>query len=356
MLNAITEQQKQRVREVFSLYERYLGIRFVETAALGMTIAVGDMRAVTPFEDIAGSGNPGVITLNSAGTTYYEAGTLINGQLGTVLDIQDFSNSTLNEFGGSFQRAAMQAVGRLLGLGLADEVEGFTVQSFDSAFVPGVGSDITLPGDVDIVHGKYLYRPDSKDIDLYQFTLPVSGQISIETFAERMSQSSLLDTSIRLYHQNDKGGWDEVAFNDDYYSSDSFIQLNLEKGNYIVGVSSSGNNTYDPTISDSGLGGRSQGDYQLRMDFKPPAANELKDSTGIVVDGDSDGVSVACSTSGSTQPVQATPSLLTNRRLQAETELWLHLIETSRMRWRLLNLATSFALLEMRVPTVPWPP
>ena len=38
MLNAITEQQKQRVREVFSLYERYLGVRFVETAALGMTI------------------------------------------------------------------------------------------------------------------------------------------------------------------------------------------------------------------------------------------------------------------------------------------------------------------------------
>lgn len=291
LLNAITEQQKQRVREVMSLYERYLGIRFVETASLGMTIAVGDMRAITPFPDIVGSAIPGVQDQNAAGGIYYEAGNLVNGQAGTVLDIQDFSNATLNEFGGSFQRAAMQAVGRLLGMGLSDEVEGFTVQSFSSAFVPGVGSDITLPGDVDIVHGQYLYRPDSTDIDLYQFTLPTSGQISIEAFAERMSSASLLDTSIRLYHQNDLGQWEEVAFNDDYYSSDSFVQLNLEKGNYIVGVSASGNNTYDPVVGNTGLGGRSQGQYQLRMDFKPPAAGELKDGSGQSVDGDADGAS-----------------------------------------------------------------
>lgn len=290
LLNAITEQQKERVREIFSLYEEYLGVRFVESENLGMTIAVGDMRAVVPFEDVVGSGDAGVIELNGPGSTYYEAGTLINnGQLATVLDIQDFANSTLSEFAGPFQRAAMQAVGRLLGLGLADEVAPLTVQSFDSAFAPGVGTEIVLPGDADIVHGQYLYRPDSRDVDLYQFMLPVDGQVSIETFAERMGQVSLLDSQIRLYQENDFGGWDEIASNDDYYSSDSYLQLDLGQGNYIVGVSASGNATYDPTIGDTGIGGRSEGNYQLRMDFRPPAAAVLRDGTGTAVDGDADG-------------------------------------------------------------------
>ena len=290
LLNAITEQQKERVREVFSLYERYLGVRFVESDSLGMTIGVGDMRAVVPFEDVVGSGLPGVNELNGPGGTYYEAGTLgFGGPLGAVLDIQDFSNSTLSEFAGPFQRAAMQAVGRLLGLGLADEVAQLTIQSFNSAFAPGVGTEIVMPGDADIVHGQYLYRPDSKDIDLYQFTVPVDGRITIETFAERMSAASLLDTTIRLYQQDDLGGWHEVAANDDYASSDSYLQLDLEQGNYIVGVSASGNDSYDPTIPDSGIGGRSEGNYQLRIDFRPPAGSVLRDGTGTPIDGNADG-------------------------------------------------------------------
>ncbi len=68
------------------------------------------------------------------------------------------------------------------------------------------------------------------------------------------------------------------------------MELELGAGNYIVGVSASGNNTYDPTIADSGLGGRSQGRYQLRMDFRTPAASVLRDSTGTAIDGDGDGL------------------------------------------------------------------
>ncbi len=292
-VNAITELQKQRVREVFSLYEKYLGARFVETDNLGLTVAVGDTRAVRPFEDVQGSGGTGVIDINGPGNIYYEAGVLAsNLQPATVLDIQDFSDSNLSGFGGPFQRAAMQGIGRLLGLGLADEVAQLTVQSFDGAFLtPGVGSEIVFPGNADIVHGQYLYRPDSKDIDLYQFTLPVAGRISIEAFAERMSQASLLDSQIRLFQQT-SGGWKEIAANDDYFSSDSFLQLDLSQGNYIVGVSASGNDLYNPVIGDTGLGGKSQGNYQLRVDFQPPAPSVLRDAdslTGTEIDGDADG-------------------------------------------------------------------
>src|SRR5690606_28033496 len=66
-LNAITEQQKQRVREVFSLYERYLGIKFVESQTLGLTIGVGDTRAVLPFPDNQGENFPGIIDINGPG-------------------------------------------------------------------------------------------------------------------------------------------------------------------------------------------------------------------------------------------------------------------------------------------------
>ncbi len=289
--NAITEQQKQRVREVFSLYENHLGVRFVESTNLGLTIAVGDTRSVVPFPDLPGSSTPGVTELNGPGFTTFEAGTLLNSnQLAAVLDIQDFSDSTRNAFGGPFMRASMQAIGRLLGLGNADELPSLTIQSDNAVFVPGIGTEIILPGDGDIVHGQYLYRPDSKDIDLYQFSIPAPGRISIEAFAERMSQSSLLDTTLRLYQQNTRGGWEEIAFNDDYYSSDSMIELELQQGNYIVGVSASGNKDYDPTIADSGIGGRSEGQYQLRMDFAPPAQAVLRDSTGVAFDGDADGV------------------------------------------------------------------
>ena len=288
--NAITDQQKQRVREIFSLYENYLGVRFVESTNLGMTIAVGDMLAVVPFPDLPGSNTPGIVEGNAPGSTTFEAGALrTNNQPAAVLDIQDFSDSTRNAFGGPFMRAAMQAIGRLLGMGNADELPSLTIQTDSAVFVPGVGTEIILPGDGDIVHGQYLYRPDSKDIDLYQFSVPAAGRISIEAFAERMSQASLLDTTLRLYQQNVKGGWDEIAVNDDYFSSDSMIELELAKGNYIIGVSASGNSDYDPTISDSGIGGRSEGRYQLRMDFLPPATGILRDSTGTAFDGDADG-------------------------------------------------------------------
>ncbi|MGN6135087.1 MAG: hypothetical protein ACTHOU_11350, partial [Aureliella sp.] len=296
LLNSITDQQKQRAREVLSLYERYLGVRFVETESTGLTIAVGDTRAVSPFQETSGtppfgSTIPGVVTLNGAGGEYLESGYLATGQLATVLDSQDFGVSTGNEFGGIFSRAVMQGIGNLLGLGNTDDLAGFTTQAFNSVLAPGVGTEIVLPGDAEIVHGQYLYRPDSKDIDLYQFQLPAAGRLSIEAFAERMSQASMLDSQIRLYQQQPDGTWAEVAANDDYFSDDSFLGLDLEAGNYIVGVSASGNNQYDPNIADSGLGGRSQGAYQLRMDFHAKATNVFKDadSTPTALDGDGDG-------------------------------------------------------------------
>ena len=276
MVNAITEQQKTRAREVLSMLSQYLGVKFVESDNLGLTLAVGDLRAVNG------------LALNGPSGQLGTAGPLrSSGQDAAVLDIQDFGNSLENEFGGEFFLRMMQAVGVLLGLGTADELPSLTVQS---NVTPAAGTEMIFPGDHDIVHGRFLYRPDSTDVDLYQFTLPVSGRVNIETFAERLVNSSILDTQLRLYQLQSDGSYREVAQNDDYFSEDSHLSLELAAGTYVLGVSASGNDDYDPAIAGTGLGGTSEGAYKVRIDFRPPATSLLRDSTGVAVDGDADGV------------------------------------------------------------------
>ena len=59
-----------------------------------------------------------------------------------------------------------------------------------------------FPGDHDIVHMRHMFRPDSKDIDMYRFVLDGTGVFTAETFAERLPNSSNLDTHIRLYRED----------------------------------------------------------------------------------------------------------------------------------------------------------
>ncbi len=93
---------------------------------------------------------------------------------------------------------------------------------------------------------------------------------------------------MRLY-QNVGGQWQEIAANDDYFSDDSLIEVELPAGDYVVGVSASGNNVYDPAISGSGIGGLTQGAYDLRITFESDGAQTLVDQTQLSLDGDLDG-------------------------------------------------------------------
>ncbi len=392
--NLISEQQKQRVREVLSLFSQYLGVQFVErpsgaTSGAFFTIAVGDLRSIGA-------------TLESAqgGLAVATADRNLDGQNDlVVLDFQDFEQSDDDQFGGEFFRGAMLAVGQLLGYGYADGLPQPVTQSTNFVFnraraettlgtnpnilfeivsvpdaqtntitnvnfalnvaaataVPAialVGGTITItlssnpanptlasdlvnavaanpvsntririnvlrgavtspiglsaqaasvplitttnepsfPSVTDIINGQYLYRPDSSDIDLYRFSLRNDAKVSIQTFAERLSNSSLLDSHVRLYRENAAtGAFVEVAQNDDYFSNDSLIELSLTAGNYVVGVSSSGNNSYNPVISGTGFGGKSQGAYELRITTELDANLGIRDTDRVLLDGDGDG-------------------------------------------------------------------
>ncbi len=286
--NLITEPQKQRTREIFELYGQYIGAQFFEVDQTTLpdlvnaevpffSIATGDMRAVDPVVVTGPGGVEGI------------AGGVIDPELGVIpTAIVDAAELFEDSYGGTWFQAAMELVTYLLGTNYAFDLPPGTITS--DQVIPGYTPEPMFPGDNDIVHAQYLYRPEGRDIDMYRFELAEAGLFTAETMAERLLDVSQLDTVLNLYREDSSGNRVLLSRNDDYFSNDSFIQLPLEPGTYYVGVSASGNNEYDPVIEDNGMGGRTQGHYDLRLDFRPDVTKSLVDATGTALDGDADGL------------------------------------------------------------------
>ncbi|MEO8493503.1 MAG: choice-of-anchor L domain-containing protein, partial [Planctomycetota bacterium] len=328
--NAITQEQQRRAREAFKLWGEDLGVQFIESADQGLTIATGDLSGLDPTAAT-------VLDYPSNDFRVRIDPTYANGLL-----LMDSANQWNDQFGGDWFINAMIGIGSMLGLNRANDLPGSTLLAFQNSlsflatplpngvFPSTINSVLTprglsvtnqtfptsnlptpepiFPGNHDIVHGQSLYRPDGVDIDLYRFTIDVAagqqGLFTAETFAERLPNSSLLDTVVSVYRENPDGTRELIARNDDYYSRDSFIELQLGAGVYYIGVSSSGNTDFDPTIEDSGIGGTSQGKYDLRLNFRAGVESEgtlrdhLPDNTPddftddiprTTLDGDADG-------------------------------------------------------------------
>ena len=306
LLNLITEEQKQRSREIFEVYSYYLGIDFVETFDEGLTVVTGDLRAIDATTvpgplgviGIAGDANPDPYIYWP--TAVMDTNELWDDTYGESLDFgRDLDSSHDDRL--SWYDTAMHEIGHLLGVGHTDELPELTVMNDESELSftnSSLATDLLnvvnrpepiFPGQHDIVHGQFIHRPDGNDIDIYRFELETGGDFTAEIIAERQANSSGLDSVLTVYRATDSGP-EVVARNDDYFSEDSFIGLRLEAGTYYVVVSSTGNTAFDPTIEGTGLGGTSQGVYDLRLGFQPLVDNFLVDATGIALDGDADGV------------------------------------------------------------------
>jgi VCBS repeat-containing protein len=322
---AISEIQQQRVREVFEFYSAKLGIDFIETTGLTgpdgsptIQVVVGDLlglfvgspngpgqQVATNFLDVNGTPNLVILDGSESWDNDFGFGTradptvvpVVTELNRSVVLVGPAMNTPPDPNGPNFFIEAMKSIGMILGLGQSHDLPPGTIQASD----PALGRfqnpvEQIFPGDHDVVHGEHLYRPDSRDVDIYRFTIPANerGTLVAEAFAERMADSSSLDTHLKLYKRNTVSGLVQVlSSNDDYFSSDSLIRMELvgeANTEFFIAVTASGNEDNDPRISGSGSGGRSDGRYQLRFDYLPQSGATLSDLSGTPLDGDGNGI------------------------------------------------------------------
>ncbi|XZE56816.1 Ig-like domain-containing protein [Planctomycetaceae bacterium SH139] len=216
--NSITDEMKQRVREALDLWSNYLGVRFVETNSDGLAIALGTPTAVNGANVLLFNQSRAAVVPDAA----FEDGLLV----------LDALHQWQVGFGQDFFRTAFAGVGALLGLGQANDLGNSTVMALSDAFLNGtinqnlfntgdfdrpiynqVGAEFSnrplepiFPGNYDIQHGSFLHGQVGSDLDLYRFEVDVTtgsntGILTAETFAQRLPDSSPLDTSLRLFQE-----------------------------------------------------------------------------------------------------------------------------------------------------------
>jgi hypothetical protein len=220
-LNQITEVQKTRIREALDLWSSSIGVQFRETAADGITFAVGDDSRLQPVPDT---------NLTTAYSSRLNATLRIptdpNGAgYADAAMVFDKSTDFNLDYGEDFTRKSVAGIGLLLGLERASELLSMsdagdltvrgdatpTIMAMSSAYLNASIESLSdlepvFPNNYDVLHGQYLHRTDSVDIDLYRFVVDLDdptqvGTLTAETFSERLADSSLLDTELTLFEE-----------------------------------------------------------------------------------------------------------------------------------------------------------
>lgn len=286
VFTSITPEQKRRVREIFDIYSKVLGIDFIESESAGMTVVVGDLFPLGGA--ISGGGILGIAQVGAK-----DGDGNLNG-----LTIMDGAQNWNNGFGASFFGTALHEIGHLIGIGHSYDLPQGTVMGSSPELASGP-SAFSFPGDHDIVHGLHLYRRDNRDVDMHSFVIPAgqAGKLELEVIAERLSPSSNLDSHLSLFKQTSQG-IELVAANSASFGQDAIISLELEVQNidvtYFVAITANGNHDFHPEVENTGSGGYSEGSYQIQVRFESviptgPTSFSIQDVDGTPLDGNGDG-------------------------------------------------------------------
>ncbi len=199
-LNQITERQKTRIREALNLWASEIGVQFRETKSEGITFAVGDSGKL--------QNRPGIPATN---VSQLNARLRIDPSFNQSAMV--FTNQIVfgTAYGEDFTRKAVAGIGLMLGLNATPDLPPPTIMSLNSGYLNASIDVLTdlepvFPNNYDVLHGQYVHRTDSVDIDMYRFEVDLNdadkvGTLTAETFAERLPDSSLLDTSLTLFEE-----------------------------------------------------------------------------------------------------------------------------------------------------------
>ncbi|MGH7135288.1 MAG: hypothetical protein ACREHD_06070, partial [Pirellulales bacterium] len=188
LTNVITAPQMALTREIFQLWSNYLGVQFKETSdetlgAADFGIVTGVVQSVLPTAPA---------TLDAVAGPAQTSPNTANGVPEFLAVMNDQVFSTESAYGGPWFTAAMQQIGRLLGLGYDGEGPPGTVMGLggnDPA--TGAAPEPVFPSNTDILHGQSLYQPASDNVDMYKFTINTAGTLNAETIAQRSTFNSI---------------------------------------------------------------------------------------------------------------------------------------------------------------------
>ncbi len=225
-LNQITEVEKTRIREALGLWSANIGVQFRETESDGITFAVGDD---SKLEDLGPDTNlTSAFNLSLNATLRIPADPNNLGYTDAAL-VFDKSTDFNLDYGEDFTRKSVAGIGLLLGLEPAADllstsdagdltsagdatptIMGLSAGYLNASIESLSDLEPVFPNNYDVLHGQYLHRTDSVDIDLYQFVVDLDdptqvGTLTAETFSERLADSSLLDTELTLFEEVSAG-------------------------------------------------------------------------------------------------------------------------------------------------------
>jgi len=149
-----------------------------------------------------------------------------------------------------------------------DEVYGFRIVASTGDFEPNDQFSEATPIAFDatgqarytgVTLGNGIYS--NLDVDIYRINLARGGLITAEITAQRLASPSTLDSYMRLFNASGE----QLAFNDQFFGRDSFIDFFVSTGGvYFIAVSGFGNETFNPAVGGSGST-QSLGAYNLAV-------------------------------------------------------------------------------------------